>query len=790
MTSDITWELYVAGSVQGVGFRPFIFRLAIEENVNGIVQNCGNFVKIVIQGSEENLKKFYKNLSRKKPPLAIIEQIEIKEVPGPQLYSEFKIISSQIDSNMRTTSYIPPDITICDLCLEDMLRGDRPERKNYSFTSCVDCGPRYSVIKDVPYDRPFTTMNVFPLCNKCKQEYENPLDRRFHAQTTCCRICGPQYSLVNHSGKILETNEEIIIKKCQEILLNGKILAIKGIGGTHLACRVDKPEIIKRLRLEKGDRKRKPFALMCHSLEEIRTFAEIPDETTLELLTSPRRPIVLLTKSSCYSFADNLAPNLHNIGVMLPYSGFHYQLLNHPKIRTLVMTSANHSHLPIQIDNAEIISSLKNIADYFVLHNRNIYQRNDDSVVKPLSFSYNNLSKTLFIRRSRGYTPEPLNCPIYTNQKHLLGLGSELHTVPAILTQEKLFLTQYIGNLRYESTYHFYMKSIKHLQGLLQNPPLEGIAHDLHPQLLSSEYAQELASTLNIPKFAFQHHFAHASALLADNQIWDEKAIIITADGLGFGSDGHIWGGEVLLCDLLEYKRLDHIAYVPQPGGDLATKYPIRMLLSYLLKSGIEEEELIKIIRDKYPSSIRLNQNEDQIILQQIQKQLNSPLTSSTGRFLDACSFALGYCSETTYEGEPAIVLEGAGWSKRNTLRKNPFVRSSIQSNFGLDFHKIVPLLIDSIVKKENRNELAWHIQEFVGWAFAQKILEFSQAEGINNVGFTGGVAYNDLIIHSFINTIQKENPKLNILLHRDLPPGDGGIGAGQAVLLAKHLIT
>ncbi|MHA2227063.1 MAG: carbamoyltransferase HypF [Candidatus Hodarchaeales archaeon] len=786
MSKRVTWELIVEGSIQGVGFRPFIYRLALAENLSGEVQNKGNYVKILIQGPKESIKKFLSNLLLKKPPLAAIENITKKKIDQAITYSEFKIIQSQTDSTIRTSSYIPPDIAICDQCLDDMLRGDRTERKNYSFTSCVDCGPRFSVIRGIPYDRPLTTMDQFPLCSKCSQEYTNPIDRRFHAQTTCCRSCGPQYTLLDDSGSILESTEVNIVKKCQELLRKGSILAIKGIGGTHLACRADDPKIVQELRSRKGDRKRKPFALMSYSIEEIQKFAIIPNEITLEVLESPRRPIVLLSKTAENYLAENLAPNLHNIGVMLPYTGFHYQLLNHPKLKTIVMTSANRSHLPIQKDNEEILSSLTEVADFFVLHNREIHQRNDDSVIKPFVFTQHKPFHFLFLRRSRGYTPEPLKCPLYLKKSHLLGLGGELHTSPALITQGKLFLTQYIGNLRYQQTFDFYQQSIKHLQELLQNPPLKAIAHDLHPEFLSTNCAKELSIEMDIPIHAFQHHFAHGSALLADNQLWDEEAIIVTADGLGYGTDEQIWGGEILLCTLQEFERLDHLTYVAQPGGDLATKYPHRMLISHLLNAGKQENEILQLISKINSSTQGAQEKEVKIIIQQIQQKINSPLTSSTGRFLDTCSVALGMCSESTYEGEPAIVLEGKGWSARHTKTPNPFIKESLRFDYGLNFSPMIPLLIELIASNVPKNKLAWQIQEFVGWSFAKKILDYSHQKGITNLGFTGGVAYNDLIVHSFINTVKKDHPNIRILLHKNLPPGDGSIAAGQVILLTQ----
>lgn len=786
-THLITKQLDITGSVQGVGFRPFIVRLAFQHKLNGFVQNRGNYVKIVIQGSPEQLKVFSSDILSKKPPLAVIQKLEESELPSNGLYKEFSIIHSETDRNKKTTGYIPPDITICDQCIDDMTKGDRVDRKNYPFTSCVDCGPRYSVIKGIPYDRPLTTMDAFPFCPKCEKEYKDSLNRRFHAQTTCCRKCGPAYSLYDSSGSKIELNEAKLVQEVKKLLLENQIVAIKGIGGTHLATNVFDEQVITKLRKRKGDRKRKPFALMSYSLDTIQSFATIPSPEYRNMLLSPRRPIVLLLKKANFPLPDIIAPHLHTIGVMLPYTGLHYLLLQEQDLQTMVLTSANLSHLPIQKDNEEILSSLKGVADYFLLHNREIYQRNDDSVIKILPLS--SQTNSLFIRRSRGYTPEPVHCPIYNRTTSLIGLGSELHTAPAIVTQNKLFMTQYIGNLRYEETFAYYKDAIRHVTSLLQGPEMEAVAHDLHPQLLSTEYARELAREKDIPIYPFQHHTAHAASLLLDTNTLEDEAIIVTADGLGYGEDGNIWGGEVLYTNLEEYKRLDHIRYVQQPGGDVATKYPLRMVLSNLKQAGLQNDEITTIVMNKSQMVDQTKKQEVNLILNQLDKRINTPLTSSTGRFLDACSTALGFCSEASYEGEPAIILEGMALQHTKPLEKNPFTTNPELSNKNMDFHFALEKLVEEVSKGANRQKLAYWIQEYVGQSYASNVLEHADTLRVKNVGFTGGVAYNQIIIDSFAQKIRHSNNNLKILLHKTIPPGDGGIGAGQAVLLAKKLI-
>ena len=666
-----------------------------------------------------------------------------------------------------------------------MIKGDRKERKSYSFTSCVDCGPRYSVIRKVPYDRPFTTMNEFPFCPTCLEEYKNPSDRRFHAQTTCCRDCGPSYVLVDRKGKIIESTEEKIIETIQKLLNEGKIIAIKGIGGTHLVCRADDEKIISRIRLVKGDRLRKPFALMSCSVEDIRKFAKINKKSIESLLKSPRRPIVLLEKVDHFPLAENIAPNLHNVGVMLPYTGFHYQLLSndqYPNLRTLVMTSANKSHSPIEIINDEILDNLNEVADYFVLHNREIYQRIDDSVIKPITMLSGEIQTDLFIRRSRGYVPEPISFPIFRSNQLLLGLGSEMHTTPALLSNGKIFFTQYTGNIRYEKNFQFYKSSISHLQRLLGHESIYAASHDLHPLYLSTDYANELKKSYDIKTMSFQHHYSHAASLLVDNDLWDEKAIVITADGLGLGTDNAVWGGEVLECDLNSFERLDHLEYVPQPGGDIATKFPERMLISYLYASNWSESEIMDILTEKSSKIVTY-------VYRQIKNKINTHITSSTGRFLDTCSYLLGFTTDASYEGEPAIVLESAGWDV-NPIEENPLISFSKAHDHRLNFIPIIPQIISLMNAGVKKKALAYYVQDFVGWSFATTALKFANDKGVKNIGFTGGVAFNEIITNSFCKTIKKSDMNMTILTHKRISPGDGGISGGQVALLANKLAT
>lgn len=777
-------RIIVTGSVQGVGFRPFIARLAKECVLSGKISNNGSFVEIIISGSNNHIQAFLRRFPLELPPLAKVNESIIEEYPDELISNntQFIIEESKV-SNVRTASYIPADTAICDKCLQDLLKGDRVERKNYPFTSCVDCGPRYTIIKSLPYDRQTTTMNEFSFCSKCLTEYDNPLDRRFHAQTTCCSLCGPQYQLYDSNGIKLSIEQKDLLSKVNTLLHNGNIIAIKGIGGTHLACLPILGEPIERLRKSKGDRKRKPFALMSLNIAEIEKYAVIPNDSIKNVLLSPSRPIVLLPKRNPFPMDPNIAPLLHNVGTMLPYTGLHYLLLSQSDCHTLIMTSANKSHLPIQIGNDEIFKDLNGLVDYYLLHNRVIYQRADDSVVKPMILTNSTLGIQIhaFIRKSRGYVPEPLDFPLWNDDSALIGLGSELHTAGAIVTKKHLFLTQYLGNLRYQETYNYYRQAILHLKALLLDPPIKVLIGDLHPGYLSTEAGKEWSQQWNVDFVQIQHHYAHAGALLGEYGLVNTPAVIFTADGLGYGEDGAIWGGEFLKGSLGKLQRIAHWAYVPQPGGDMATHFPARMIISYLNEVGWSEEKIINLIEEIHGISGGIT--EIKIIIHQCSKRMNVPLTSSTGRFLDAVATLLGITNEATYEGEPAIVLEGLGWelnSLKKYANKNPLLKdNNLRLESQLDLSKYFEVIVQALERGMNKKELAYYVQTGLGTIASNICLEIAQKDpNIRYIGFTGGVSYNDLITHAFIKNV-KDNGYFP-LLHTKLPNGDGAISAGQ----------
>ncbi|MEE0925910.1 MAG: carbamoyltransferase HypF, partial [Methanobrevibacter sp.] len=580
-----TKQILVEGIVQGVGFRPFVYRIATEASLNGYVRNLGNVVEIIVQGSHQNMGEFLFNLQNKLPPIAKINNIETRDLKEEDekfsSYTDFTIKESADD--FAGTSVIPPDVAICDNCLEE-INDPQNRRYKYPFNACTDCGPRFTVIEKVPYDRDNTTMEDFPLCDECEIEYTNPLDRRYHAEAACCEDCGPSLKLLKNTGgdgdSAIEIDCEDALKETARLLDEGKILAIKGIGGTHLVANVKIKETVDLLRQRLG-RKSQAFAVMSPDIETIKTFAVMSKEEE-KTLKSKERPIVILKKSEDYDFADSVSPDLHNIGVMLPYAPLHHLLFNETDTPAYIMTSANVPGEPMMITNEEIVKNLSKIADYYLVHNRRILNRCDDSVVR---FRNDELA---FIRRSRGYTPEPYDLSgkyTYLNEKfdnlNILALGPELDVTFTIIKNSKAYVSQHIGNTNKYRTYQFLKEAIEHMMQITKTDSFDLIACDMHPQFFTTQLAKEYAEKYDCPLIQVQHHHAHGVSLINDHVLnktdLDEKTsaemeisqdyeksellenpgemIIIASDGVGYGDDGGAWGGEILYTDIKSYKR-------------------------------------------------------------------------------------------------------------------------------------------------------------------------------------------------------------------------------------------
>ncbi len=559
MPENIALKIIVKGIVQGVGFRPFVYSLAQKYNLFGSIRNTSNGVDIEITGSSDSLKLFQNSLKNDAPPLSRIDSIATIEIDIFNA-NRFEILSSQPIPG----DYMPisPDMSICDDCLQELFDPANP-RYRYPFINCTNCGPRFSIIKDIPYDRPFTTMADFEMCNFCKSEYLDPGNRRFHAQPIACPDCGPQIALINKGQTI--SSGEAAIEQARRALSEGKILAIKGLGGYHLACDASNPQAVTRLRTRKK-RSDKPFALMAFNIDLINTFCEI-NPAEADLLKSQRRPIVLLHKKPNANIVDDVAPGQNTLGFMLPYTPLHYLLLQpaeqYPEV--FVMTSGNISEEPIAYLDREAYQRLDQIADLFLVHDRPIHMRVDDSVSRII------LSKPYLLRRSRGYAPESIQLPFQSQQ--ILAAGAELKNTFCLSRDNNAFLSHHIGDLENLETLDSFEKGILHYENLFRIKP-EIIACDLHPDYLSTRYAVHRAETENLPIVKIQHHHAHLASVLADNH-WnqDNSVIGLCFDGTGYGSDGAIWGGEILVGNYQQYQRRFHLKYTPLPGGDLAVKH-------------------------------------------------------------------------------------------------------------------------------------------------------------------------------------------------------------------------
>jgi len=783
-------EVNITGIVQGVGFRPFLFNLARSYGFKGFILNQGNAgVRFVLAGEKELLDRFVQDIKLKKPKISYIESISAKKIETDEEFKDLKIRKSEIGRGISLT--LPPDVTICDDCVNDLRDKNNLRYYMYPFVACAKCGPRYTTVKALPYDRERSTMIEFPFCNEgnssCVKEYEDFNNRRFHAQTFACAICGPHYQLYDKSKNIIETNS---IKEILEITANrinrGEIAAVKGIGGVHLICLAEDHKVIEELRNRKKERKYKPFAIMTPNLEILDNFVVI-SETERELLNSFRRPIVILERKKKLNesiVSNQVAPGLSSIGVMLPYAGIHYLLFDFIGQKPLIYTSGNVSNLPMGIKNEMIFEQLKGLADFFLLHNRKIFQRCDDSVLRVHG---NNIK---LIRRSRGYVPEYLPLPFEVDIPGAIATGPELNLTGAVLRRNRIFPTQHIGHVTSLETLNFLKNALMNIKNLLQieDNEIKFIACDLHPSFYTTNYAKELAEKFRVEYFPIQHHFAHVLGLMAENKISpDEEIIAIATDGVGYGEDHTVWGGELLLSSYRGYQRLGHLESQPMIGGDRCAKYPGRMFASILLNIiGVEEAnkvfQKIKLKNDLEHKSAEL----EAIISQFINSNRNFPtknipLTSATGRIFDVISYLLDACKLKTYQGEPAIRLEGlASKGNPNNIELSiNFIKENGQ--YIIKTSEIITNILNLLQNSNNRKEdIAAAFQVEFGKAFADTAVKMAESNGINKIGITGGVAYNYSFSNTIKNMITKEG--FTFLEHDLVAPGDAGISTGQLI--------
>jgi len=773
-------EIHVTGIVQGVGFRPFVYNVAESLSLKGFILNLGDAgVKIVLEGEESHINSLIDSIKRNPPSISRIDSLNVEWKDATGSFKSFEIRKSLKMRTAGSIPVLPPDIAMCDECIED-LTDSQSRWYGYPFTSCAACGPRFSTITNLPYDRPNTTMLDFPLCDTCNTGYTDPLDRRYHAQTTACEKCGPVYRLVDSDGMRVEDVDPV--RYVAHLLENDKIVAIQGIAGTHIATRTSDSKAIKILRQRKM-RFQRPFAIMVRNLSILEKILHLrPIEE--KLLSSWRRPIVLLhkkTESELIStkVQDIIAPGLDTVGVMLPYAPVHHLLFQYIDEPALVMTSANPTGVPMYIEPEVVVSELKGIVDYSLLHNRRIYQRADDSVVK-----FVDEDKPVFIRRARGYVPDPLRFTDSWKSINALGVGPEEKVTAAVLKSGRIYPTQHIGDINRVESLDFLSDAIHHLFRLLDIERLDGVACDLHPEFLTTELAEQISGKQSIPLVRVQHHHAHLASIVVDHSLSPDTSIVcITADGYGFGLDNHGWGGEVLYGNLKEFSRVGGLTGVDYSGGDLSAIYAARAVIG-ILNGSMERKELLRIVNSAPIGSNTFASSETlDILIDSLDRQINTIHSTSAGRFLDATAMVLGICSENSYDGECPMKLEAA--AKETDLRIRPKFKESGRE-LNVDIADALVQVLKLTEEGNSRREIAFAAQWFLGDSLADIANKAAKKNDVEFVGFSGGVALNRIITRAVINRVRRE--KLKPLIHTNVPPGDGGVSIGQVAIIGEKI--
>lgn len=750
MNTILGYEILIRGLVQGVGFRPFICRLAIEHGLNGEVDNRTNGVLINVEGDEKEIAGFCEDIIKNAPPASQIKSIEKKQkkVNG---YRKFSITTSKNSDNQITE--ISPDIAVCEDCLHD-LDHDR-ERVNYPFINCTNCGPRFSIIEELPYDRDKTSMKDFKMCNDCSTEYNDILDRRFHAQPVACNKCGPAY--IYHDSIKTLTGIEEILSEISKRINEGKSVAVKGLGGYHLMCNALDNNAVRELR-EKKHRDAKPFAVMFRDISAVTLYCHLNAEEEKEL-TSWRRPVLILNQKN--KLADQVNCGLGTIGAMLPYLPFHYLLFRRLETPAVVLTSGNLSDEPIIIDDTSANTYLMPVTGSVVSNNREIINRSDDSVVRIID------KKLSIIRRSRGYVPAPVD--LGCNVDGIIALGAEQKNSFCIGKGNQAIMSQYIGDLKNLPTYNFFKESISRFTSLFRFRP-QFIVCDLHPDYLSTRHAELLEGQLHIPCFKVQHHHAHIASVMAENLL-DEKVIGISLDGTGYGTDGHIWGGEFLIADLAGFRRYTHFDYLPMPGGDKVIDEPWRMAFSYLYRYFGTAIDYTNIPVFQAVKKQHLN-----LLKDMLNKEINTPWTSGAGRLFDSVSAILGLCAFSNFESEAPIRLESV-------------ITSSIDCYYPYEVGKTVvfaetlkAILAD--LPKADISYISAMFHNTVARALLEVSLKIRKETELNKVVLSGGVFQNKYLLEK-LTCILNEN-RFEVFTNQLVPANDGGVSLGQLIIASK----
>ncbi|MBP8646069.1 MAG: carbamoyltransferase HypF [Syntrophobacteraceae bacterium] len=754
--------IHIHGIVQGVGFRPYVFQLAHAHGLGGWVRNQSNGVEIEVSGPTPRVEGFLHDMPLKVPPLARIVDIRIQDLPfaGKE---RFHILESRVRESRSTL--IAPDVCTCPECLEELFDPEN-RRYRYPFINCTNCGPRYTIIRDIPYDREKTTMSRFAMCPECSREYQDPRNRRFHAQPNACWACGPRTRLLRADGSRPVEGDEAV-RRAVELLEEGAIVAVKGLGGFHLAVRADGEEAVERLRRRKI-REEKPFAVMFSDLEAVRDHCEMGEDEE-RLLCCAARPILLLNRrpeNPPPRIAPAVAPKNRALGSFLPYTPLHHLLFHGSSYRALVMTSGNQSDEPIVTDNEEALVRLRDIADFFLLHDRDIHMRCDDSVTRVL------FHKPRPIRRARGYVPVPVF--LKDSMPAVLGVGAELKSTVCLTRNREAFLSQHIGDLENLETFRAFERTIDHLERILEIEP-EYIVHDMHPDYLSTQWA---LSQDHLPRLAVQHHHAHIASVIAEHRL-SGPVLGLAMDGTGYGPDGTIWGGEVLLVEDDRYERLGHFRYLPLPGGGKAIREPWRMAVSALwcLDPGILEGAAM----DLWP---RWPQDKLKILLQMVRNGIHSPLTSSCGRVFDAVSALIGLRDTVTYEGQAAIELEQAIEIEDGAYEGE--VRTEGNQRI-LDPLPMVSEVVHDLKRDVSRGKISARFHNGLVNLLADAARDLAAEKCLQRVALSGGVFQNAYLLERLVGRLRRQG--FEVFVPEEVPPNDACIALGQAYLGACRLM-
>ncbi|ERI90154.1 carbamoyltransferase HypF [Clostridiales bacterium oral taxon 876 str. F0540] len=760
----------VFGIVQGVGFRPFVYNLASSLDLKGWVNNNSEGVYIDLEGLSCNIDKFLVELKDNPPPLSRIENIIIEEMT-PAEYAAFTIKESERDENSITL--ISPDIATCDECKADILNPNN-RRYGYPFTNCTNCGPRFSIIKSIPYDRDKTTMKKFKMCRLCTSEYKDPSNRRFHAQPNACDDCGPHIWVTDSMGYEINTAYDSNIPKSLSTLKwvikelkDGKIFAIKGLTGFHLCCDAYNEKAVKLLR-ERKHRPHKPFAVMAKDLDIVKKYCNINDKEE-SLLKSIRKPIVLLNQRQDYSLCEAIAPNQKTLGVMLPYTPLH-ELLFNEGMDIMIMTSANFYSLPLEFNNNSAIKNLSSIVDYFLFHNRDIYIPVDDSVVKI------NDAEEMIIRRARGYAPDPFK---YENIEEILACGPNMKNTFCIGKENFIFMSQHNGDLENLETIEHYNKNIEHFKSIFSFSP-KYLAYDLHPDYASTKYTDNY----DIPKIGIQHHHAHIAACLAENKI-KGKVIGIAFDGTGYGTDGNLWGSEFFVCDILDFKRFAHLDYIGMPGGEMAIKEPWRMGAAFVYEAC----KRLSNIQNKcdYEPDVIINYlfgEKGLKLVKIIESSLNNIRTSSMGRLFDAVSSIIGQNHYVTYEGQASIELENV--INRNCKESYPYNITYKDGIYIIEPYETIISVIKDSFDNIGYGEISAKFHNTIVEIIVKVCSLISNKTGLKEVALSGGVFQNSYLLENTLEALK--NNGFSVHTNKTIPVNDGGISFGQIVIANEKL--